>query len=121
MMHCMGWRRVVWLLPLFLTPPLFSANDPPPSPDEQTLRAAGFATNAPALLDYFHKRTLSEVNRGEIATLIQQLGDKSFAVRERASAQLLRYGPGAVELLSAALKDRDLEVVARAERCLQRI
>ncbi len=97
------------------------STDPPIPPEEQTLRAAGFPTDSAALLDYFRRRTPGEANRDAIRTHVRRLGDRSFAVREQATRELLQYGPAAVEPLQEALKDADLEVARRAEHCLRRI
>ena len=61
--------------------------------DEQTLKAANLGTDGPALLDFFRKRTPTEANVKRITLLIKQLGDDSFAVREKASAELVSIGP----------------------------
>lgn len=118
----MRWGRWYWLrVAILLLPALDACGDAALSPEEKTLRAAGFQTDAPALLDFFRRRTRNEANRARIVELVRQLGDKSFAIRERASSELTGYGPGAVEFLSGVLKDRDLEVARRAERCLRHI
>ena len=52
---------------------------------------------------------------------VKQLGDDSFKVREAAEAKLLDLGPVAVPSLEDALKDKDLEIVFRAERLLLRL
>jgi hypothetical protein len=89
--------------------------------DEQVLKDAGLKTDGEALLQLFRQRTLTAGDRAKVQELIQQLGAAAFRVREQATAGLVARGPVALELLRAALKDPDLEVVRRAERCLQRI
>jgi HEAT repeat protein len=71
------------------------------------------------LLDYFRKRTLADDDRAKIQTLIRQLGDEAFAVREKASAGLAAFGLKAVPLLQQALKSPDVEVTTRAADCLK--
>jgi hypothetical protein len=54
-------------------------------------------------------------------TLVQQLGDKSYKVRESAEARLVELGPVAVPVLEDALTNKDVEIVFRAERLLLRL
>jgi hypothetical protein len=86
--------------------------------DEQALTAAHLGTDGPALLDFFRKRTPVEADRHKIESLITELGDDSYLVREKASADLVALGAAAVPLLREALKDEDIEVARRAEKCL---
>jgi hypothetical protein len=81
--------------------------------------AAGLKTDGSSLLALFRKRTLTEKDRAKLEATIRLLGDDSFQVRNQASQDLATYGPVAVPYLRAALKDRDLEIVRRAERCLE--
>jgi hypothetical protein len=53
--------------------------------------------------------------------LVQQLGDKSYKLRERAESRLAEMGPVAVPALEDALLNKDVEVVFRAERLLLRL
>jgi len=53
--------------------------------------------------------------------LIRQLGDAAPKAREAAEAQLLEMGPVAVPVLEDALREKDVEVVFRAERILMRL
>jgi len=55
----------------------------------------------------------------EIDQLIAQLANPSWEEREAASKQLADLGPAARPKLQAALKQKDVEVVWRAERLLQ--
>jgi HEAT repeat protein len=99
-----------------------SGGDPDPTPaDEQVLTAAHLPVTDAGLLDIFRKRTVSDAERARMKRLIAQLGDDAFEVREKASAQLLAYGPVVEPLLEQACKDRDIEVVRRAEECLRQI
>jgi hypothetical protein len=56
--------------------------------------------------------------REDIDKLIQELGDATFAIRERAEQRLRELGRLAVPKLKEAIKNKDLEVVVRAERLL---
>ncbi|HXG12588.1 MAG TPA: HEAT repeat domain-containing protein [Gemmataceae bacterium] len=106
---------------LVLAGAAIAAEIDPVARDEQTLRDAKLATDGPALLEFFRKRTASDADPAKVKTLIRQLGDDSFEVRERASSQLVALGAPAVPYLREALKNTDIEVVRRAEECLRRI
>lgn len=98
------------------------AIDPDPvAQDEQLLQAAKVATDGPALVQYFRKRIVADVDAGKLRDLIRQLGDDDFLTRERASAGLVGLRSLAIPFLEQAAKDRDIEVVRRAEACLERI
>jgi uncharacterized protein (TIGR03067 family) len=86
--------------------------------DVKLLEDAGVATDGPALLEFFRKKTLTEEQRHSIGKLIEQLADPVFKVREKATQQLLAIGPPALAALRQALNHPDVEVVARAKRCL---
>jgi HEAT repeat protein len=99
-----------------------SANDTTEAKtDEGRLEAAHLKLDGESLLDIFRKRTVGEKDLEKVKGLIRQLGDESFKAREHAVAELIMRGPVVVELLKEAQKSPDLEVIRRAERCLQRI
>ncbi len=58
---------------------------------------------------------------GEIAAAIAQLGDDSFAVRQKATEWLWQAGPAAEPHLRAALKSTDPEVRTRAASVLDKL
>src|SRR5262249_20456015 len=90
--------------------------------DEALLKAAALTGDGPALLDFFRRRTVQSVDPEKIKSLINQLDDESFQVREQASAELVKYRKFAEPPLSEALKNSDnREVLRRARRCLERI
>jgi hypothetical protein len=91
------------------------------SPDEQILKAAKIGTDGPALLDYLRKRTTPRTDADKIKTLIRQLGDDSFDVREEATAELIRLSHAARQYLEEAVRDADVERARRAAACLARI
>src|SRR5271168_4774080 len=97
------------------------AEEPALSADETLLKDAGVPTDDAGLLDFFRKRTLSPAEQARIVQTVGKLGDQSFAVREKASADLAELGRLARPYLKPALLDRDPEVVRRAERCLAHI
>jgi hypothetical protein len=91
------------------------------SGDEQLLQKAQIDTSGPALLNYFRQRTVADTDRQRIEALIRQLGDSAYAVRERAMTELVACGLPAVGPLRQAEANPDVEIVRRAERCLERI
>jgi HEAT repeat protein len=99
--------------------------DPVPNPpdDWQRCRHAWAAwwrsIDSASLLGFFQDRTLSDKVRDRVQTLIRQLGDDSFDVRETASAKLLAMGPSVLPLLHRAETSSDQEVVSRARDCLK--
>jgi HEAT repeat protein len=77
------------------------------------------SADSPALLGFFRQRTLSDTARDRVQVLIRQLGDDSFDVREKASANLVALGPPIVPLLHRAESSSDQEVASRARDCLK--
>jgi hypothetical protein len=86
--------------------------------DEKILRAAGIAVDGPSLLGYFRKRSLTAEQRGRIRELIPRLGDDGFAMRQRASLELLGLGPAALGHLRAARGNPDEEIKERLRAIL---
>jgi hypothetical protein len=97
---------------------LLSQSDQPAAHDEKALKEAGIGTDAPALRDFFRKRTLGDKERARIAELIAQLGHDDFDVRETASHEMIRLGATAAPALHRATTDADVEIATRARRCL---
>lgn len=89
--------------------------------DEQAFKAANLKTDGPAVIAFVRQHTLTEADRERIESLIAKLGDKSFRVREKASAELVDLGHKVGALLRPSLKNPDREVVRRAEECLLRV
>jgi hypothetical protein len=119
------WRvRVSALLLLFFVWPSTSTEataSAPAAEDERILRDAGLAIDDTALLEFFRQRTLTADHEARILALIAQLGNSSFRVRERASAELVALGLTAVPFLRQAVTARDPEIIHRAEACLRSI
>src|SRR6266542_3531316 len=109
----------VWLL--LLCAPLSPAAEPDGAADEQTLKTSGVAVDGAGLLDFFRTRTLAEPQRSRVLALIRKLGADEFPDREQASADLVALGATATPLLRQALRDTDVEVARRSEKCLQQI
>jgi hypothetical protein len=105
-----------------LAGPTVAADPESVQADEKTLKAASLSSEGPALLEFFRKRTLADTYRNKILGLINKMGDDSFQVREQAFADLLALGPAAAPLLRQAQQtSSDIEIVRRAERCLELI
>ena len=78
-------------------------------------------TDGPALLALLKKRTLDAKEVEKVKDAIRRLGDKSFANREKAVIELVARGRPVLPYLKEALKNTELEIVRRAQRCIQRI
>jgi len=86
--------------------------------DESILKKAGVATDDAGLLRFFRQQSPDEEH---VLSLIKKLGDDSFEVREKASADLVGLGPAAAHFLRDAIKSGDAEVRVRAADCLTKI
>ncbi|HEY7427052.1 MAG TPA: HEAT repeat domain-containing protein [Gemmataceae bacterium] len=112
------WLIVIcWLVAVRAPSPAAEASD-----DEQLLRAAGLASDGPALLDFFRKQTADETTLQRARVLIVGLGSDSFRVREKASRELATFGPAILPLLRQTIRaTSDLEVRRRARACAEEI
>ncbi len=63
----------------------------------------------------------SDAEKKKIAELIKGLGSDDYATREASSREVIKYGAKALKQLKAARKDKDLEVVQRAEEAIKKI
>jgi hypothetical protein len=97
---------------------LFAAPDPA---DLQRLEAASLPADGAGLMEFLRKQVLKDVDRARVEALVRRLGDDAYAVREKATKDLVVCGPGARPLLRAALRSADREVARRAEHCLMQI
>jgi hypothetical protein len=89
--------------------------------DEATLKEANLGTDGAALLTFFKKHTIGETDPDRIKQCIADLGDDSFAVREKANEQLISFGAAARLQLREAARSPDVEVAVRAARSLEQI
>jgi HEAT repeat protein len=89
--------------------------------DERKLQAAKLQHDGPALLEFFRKRTLTDLERANVEILIHKLGARAFRIREQAAAELVTRGPVVLELLREHLNNPDPEIARRAEKCIARI
>ena len=94
---------------------------PPQAPELGRLRRALQAGDAAAVLAFFRGRALTEDERAVVLRQLEQLGDESFAVRQKAAESLVAWGPRAAALLRRASRHRDPEVAGRAADCLRQV
>lgn len=78
--------------------------------------AEGVETSKPAI-----PATQPAQLESDIPTLIRQLGDDNFRVRQNASRQLRKLGKSALPALREAEKSKDLEIKSRASELLKEI
>src|SRR5262245_5782539 len=117
-------RLVRWLAGAFaLLVPVSSAPcaDDGTQQAEELLRANKVEPDNVGLAAFFRKRTLSDADQQKIQSLVRQLGDRSFARRNKASQALVEWGPSALRALQEALSDRDREISRRAAECITEI
>jgi hypothetical protein len=89
--------------------------------DEADLRKAGLSSDGPALLAALNKHVSTPDKLRKIETLIGQLGNDEFRVRETATRQLREFGRLALPRLHDASKDSDPEVARRAKMLIEDI
>ena len=92
-----------------------------PEGDVRVLNEAGLNVDAAGLLAYLRKQVPAPEKVAAAAGLVKQLGDDTFEVREKASADLLLLGSVAVPALQWGLVNEDVEIVRRARECLDLI
>lgn len=98
-----------------------AAPEEPPT-DEDALKAAGLTgEDGKQLVEYLKQRTLSDVDQGKIAEIINRFGADVFEERVKATQDIEIYGPAAVGPLKAAAANRDPEVAYRARVALKRV
>jgi HEAT repeat protein len=89
--------------------------------DVRLLNAARVPTDGPELVRFLSRQTLTAAEETRLEGVIRALADKSFKVRERATAELLGRGPPVLPLLRRGLQGADLETARRIQRCLEGI
>jgi HEAT repeat protein len=94
--------------------------DDPSLADELTLKGVGLATDGPALLEFFRKRSQGQPDAKRLKSLVDRLGESRLELREQAAMELVGIGPAAIPWLHQVVHDPDrLEAAGRARRCLQ--
>ncbi len=106
---------------LCLAPGTSGGEAPDLKSDEAILRTQRIATDGPTLLRWLQDRSLTAEEQAKLEPLIARLGAKSFGEREKAEKELQRHGEAARRLLELAVKNPDLEIARRAQRCLEAI
>src|SRR5437868_983519 len=88
-----GWKPVLQLawsvIVLSALTGIVHGDETAAKADEATLRDAGLKADGPGLLAYLRKQTPSEEDNARLAETVRRLGDRSYAVREQASRELL--------------------------------
>lgn len=91
--------------------------------DERTVRNAGLETDTESILNYFKKKVPSDPEAFllRLQTLVKQLGDESFAIREEATEQLVSLGFAALSELEKVRNSNDFEIRWRVKTCLDKL
>lgn len=89
--------------------------------DERLLKQAGLAGAGPALVAYLKDNTPGDSARQRIQELISHLGNVSFSKREKATAELVKWGLKAASALRQARRSGDAETARRADNCLMKL
>jgi HEAT repeat protein len=87
--------------------------------DEEYLRSAGVDVSDRGLVAFVYAQSLTGARELELRGMIRRLGNHAYLTREQASRDIVAVGPPALPLLRDALKTSDLEIVRRAELCLE--
>src|SRR5688572_20049873 len=95
------------LVLLAVLPGVAAAAEPDPieQADEKLLQDARIGTDGPSLLAFFRRRSPTGEDEQRLRDLVQQLGSGKFAMREKASRELVERGTPALRLLRDALND----------------
>jgi hypothetical protein len=117
--RCLPPVLLVVLAALLFSP--VRAADDTNAGDQKLVKEAGVGVHAPALLDFFRQRTLTDADRKRFADLIKQLGDDQFEKREEASRELTKRGTPVLQMLRKAVNDPDREIARRASVCIEEI
>ena len=87
--------------------------------DELALKSAGLPVDGAGLLEFFRTRIKGAAAADRLAALVEQLGSKNAAEREKAGAELVAVGPPAIPSLRLVAKDPDsADAAGVARRCL---
>jgi hypothetical protein len=88
---------------------------------EQTLRQWKVEPTASGVLGYLQSQTLDESARQALERCIVEMGSDRFADREQATQRIKARGQVALPYLRRAHESPDLEIVRRAEACIEAI
>jgi HEAT repeat protein len=98
---------------------LLQAADEADKADEQLLKEHHIGIDSRALSEFLLKNCINEGDRAALDRLVLQLGNQAFVKRQQASKKLVGAGPKALPFLHRALKNADVEIARRAERCIR--
>jgi HEAT repeat protein len=90
-------------------------------PDEVLLKESKVGTTKTSQMSYLKRRCADEGDLVMIDTLVKQLGDGRYRVREKAAKRLILIGPIALTALLVAERDTSVEVRRRAVKCIEKI
>jgi hypothetical protein len=91
----------------------------PLSQDEQALKTAGIPLDDAGLLQFFRQASPSEEQKALLKQRAAQLGSSVYAVRMRATDELIHAGRASLPYLREIANTGDAETVHRARYCLQ--
>jgi HEAT repeat protein len=100
---------------------VFCAELPDTVQEKRQLQEVRLPPDGAGLVEFLSKLSPSDIPPEQIEQLYAQLGNPSFAERERASKQLILVGVTALPYLRKALESSDQEVVHRAQVCIREI
>jgi HEAT repeat protein len=89
--------------------------------DEKLLKSKKIEPTETGLLAFFHKRTLTPEVQQRLREWVRQLGSAAYKERKKAEYELKHFDSSALPYLRPALKDPDVEVRARANKCIAEI
>jgi len=89
--------------------------------DEEILKEARISSDAVELAKYLRGQIPGNDERKQGITLVEQLGDPSFARRDEAESKLAKLLPGAIVALRPATRSADFEVAERAAFLLTKL
>src|SRR6516165_1485610 len=125
MHECRTMYRRLWISLLAISlavgaGPAWGTESPEVNRDEALLRSLGVPTDGTGLLAFFRTRSQERAKPERVAALIEQLGDRSPLVAQKAVGELAAIGPAAIPALSQAVKDPALHQTALfGKPCLQ--
>lgn len=89
--------------------------------DLELLKKHSIDPSNDSLIGFLRRRSLPDVERAKIAELVAKLGSPEFRIREKAMDELLEKGPAILGFLRSGARQGDLELLRRAESCIDRI
>jgi hypothetical protein len=109
-------------LKIAVAAPTAKKKEAPPD-DKKALESMSLSADKPDdILKYFKQRTLSDADLQSLNAVIARLGDEDFEKRLVASAELEKFGPGAIGILrNTSQANPDFEIAYRAGEVLKKI